>query len=604
MLALVGWPDGPPRPGAWSGSSAGGAPVVLSPLRSGPPSSMASSASGTRRVLVTGVLYNRHELASGMAPREEGVRVDEAQVVLRLYEERGTQGMTALRGSFAIAIWDGRRGQLLLVRDQLGLMPLYVAQDGARLAASSSLGPLLRLPGVSTAWDARALDAFLTLGAVPGPFTVYPAARQVRPGELLVWEDGRLRQQRYWHLTFPERRLLRADGAGLVRQRLLESLALRQAGTMSSVLLSGGLDAAAVLLASVAERRPPVRAITVGGLHRERDIRDAARLAARANVEHRVVDEPIDWGAVVDDVLATHGGPAGGIDVPLLSAASAGAEGRRAVALSGHGGEEVIGGAPAFRAWLAVARYQRLPGVLREAAEVWARMVPDGHVGWLVDLSPLAPVAFFARQASLFSPADRAELYTPDALALVGENSDEELLAGLFADAMAAGASNPLDAIHHVALHVKLPQLTALHVDAAARGVDLRFPFADHRLAQVVASMPPERRGTPSQRQLLLRRALAGTLPPGVARQQHRPLAPPAAAWTTGSLREVLDDTLSPARVHAQGLFRPEAVARLREEHAGGTRDHGARLWALLLATRWLDRLGWAAAAWSERAAV
>jgi asparagine synthase (glutamine-hydrolysing) len=563
---------------------------------------MASSISGMRRVLVTGVLYNRHELASGMAPREEGERVDEAQVVLRLYEERGAQGMTALRGSFAIAIWDARRSQLLLVRDQLGLMPLYVAQDGARLAASSSLGPLLRLPGVSRAWDARALDAFLTLGCVPGPLTVYPAARQVRPGELLVWEDGRLKRQRYWHLTFPERRLMRADGAGLVRQRLLESLALRQTGTMSSLLLSGGLDAAAVLVAAVAERRPPVRALTIGGEVGEREVRGAARLAARAGVEHVVLGDATDWGARVDDVLATHGGPIGGLDVALLAAALRGSEGRRSVTLSGHAGEEVLGGAPAFRAWLSVARYQRLPGFLREGAEVWARMVPHSGLASLVGLSSLAPVAFFARQSSLFSPVQRAELYTEDALALVGEHSDEEMLAGLFADAMAAGAANPLDAIHHVALHVRLPQLTALHADAAARGVDLRFPFADHRLAQVVASMPPERRGTPTQRQLLLRRALAGTLPTTIARQPHRPLTPPASAWANGPLRDVVEETLSPARVHAQGLFRPETVARLRAEHVGGAYDHGARLWALILATRWLDRLGWAAAAWAERA--
>ncbi len=600
MLALIGWSDGPPRPGAWSGTSASGAPVMLSPLRGGAATTMAVSASGQRRVLVTGVLYNRRELASGMAPAEEGGRIDEAQVVLRLYEERGAQGMTALRGAFAACIWDGRRSQLLLIRDQLGMMPLYVAHDGARLGASSTLAPLLRLPGVSTAWDARALDAFLTLGCVPGTATVYPAVRQVRPGELLVWDEGRLRQQRYWHLAFPERRLLRADGAGLVRQRLLESLAMRQAGSMSSLLLSGGLDAAAILVASVAERQPPVRAVTVGG--REREVRAAARLAARAGVEHVVVDGAIDWTEVVDEALATHGGPAGSLDAVLLGPALATAGGRRSVALAGHGGEEVLGGASVFRAWLAVARYQRLPGVVREAAEVWARMVPDGQVGWLVGLAPLAPVAFYARQASLFPPEDRAELYTPDALALVGESSAEELLAGLFADAMAAGASNPLDAIHHVALHLRLPQLTALHADAAVRGIDLRFPFADHRLAQVVASMPPERRGTPSQRQLLLRRALAGLLPSAVGRQAHRPLLPTAETWASGSLRDVLEDTLSPARVHAQGLFRPEAVARLRAEHASGVRDHGARLWALILTTRWLDRLGWATAAWAERA--
>lgn len=587
MLLLVGWPD-VAQGGAFEGALPNGTAVSLGGGR------IATSPSGQVRALLTGALHNRAELAGGLMPRDapdEGpARLDAAEVALALYQERGTQSVTALRGAFALAIVDQRRGRVVVVRDQLGLMPLYVIADGGRFAASDSLATLLALPGVSSAWDLAALDAILTLGAVPPPATPYLAIRQVRPGELLQWDAGRIRHHRYWHLTFPERRLVRVDAPMLVRERLRDALRLRQAGTVTGLLLSDGLVSTAVLGEAAAESRPPAHAYVVAtGRGGAEAARRATRFAARHGVTPVVAETDPDWAALAERLLEVHALPAVGLDLALLAPLwEAGI--RERVLLTGHGGAEVLGGAEDAGAWAAVDAFRRLPGFARETAELWARVVRHGRVAALVREAPLAPVAFLARRGALLSPADRLALWTPEAMALLGETAAEERLAGLCADAMTAGAADPLDAIHHVALHLRLPALTQLHGFARSCGIDLRFPLADHRLAQVAASVPPERRGGGRGRVQLLRGALAGVVPSHVLRRPHEPLVPPAAAWRREPLAGLVDDALSPARIAAQGLFRSETIARFRAEHDGGSHDRGPLLWTLVLVSRWLER--------------
>src|SRR4029077_10193076 len=157
-------------------------------------------------------------------------------------------------------------------------------------------------------------------------------------------------------------------------------------------------------------------------------------------------------------------------------------------------------------------------------------------------------------------------------------------LTALFAEATSSGAADTLDAIHHVELTLRLPA-RAMALAAACAGLDLRLPLADHRLAQFVAGVPAAQRATARDRQLLLRGALATLLPAALARRPHAAPVPPPRAWAA-----LLDDVLAPARIAGQGFFRPEMVVRLCDEHARGYRDHAARLWAIALTTRWLER--------------
>jgi asparagine synthase (glutamine-hydrolysing) len=590
--ALAGWPEVPLPIGGWCGTDAGAHHVALCHLRDDgrDPASVASNERRSVHVVFAGALCNRRELRATLGSRHALAGRDDADVVAHLYEERGLQCVSALRGAFAFALWDMPRRRLLLAHDQLGLVPLYYAVDRTRLAAASALPALAALPGVAGSWDLTALDGFLTFGAVPPPATLYPGIRQLVPGELAVWEDGRVRTQRYWQLAFAERRMARDDVPALLRQQMLEALRLRQAGAVTGVLLSGGLDAAALVALAGAARRPPARAYTaapVGTL--DEDVRLAARLAARLGVEHVVVDEPLDWAADVDAVLDAHGGPIGGPELPVLRAAARRAAAGVDVVLAGIGGAEVFGGSPAARAAERVRVFRRLPALAREGAELWARFAParwGAGLCRLVEEVRLAPLELYARTVSVFLPEEREALYTPETLAVLADARPWDPLTTLFAEAVAAGAGDTADGIHYVELTLRLPARSA--AVRAATGVDVRLPLADHRLAHFVASVPSAHRGSGRERQLLLRAAVGDLLPVTLRRRAHAaPL--PAAAWEQRALRRFLEQTLAPRRLAAHGIFRPDEVARLRAEHLAG-QDHGARLWAIALATRWLER--------------
>jgi asparagine synthase (glutamine-hydrolysing) len=379
LLALSGWLEVLVPSGAWLGSDAAVRPLVLAHVGAagGPdPPPVAVNERRSVHVVLAGELYNGTELRTTLAPKHDFNGTDDAEVVAHLYEERGINAVKALRGAFALALWDTRQQKLLIARDQLGAVPLYYAADEGRLAVSTSLAQLVSRPGIPTTWDASALDSFVTLGMVPPPATLYLAVRQLRPGELMLWENGRVRLQRYWQLTFPERRLARADLPALILGQVREALRLRRASG-DGLLLSPGLGAATLLGLARADDAPFARAYTGAVPYDEgAENREAAKLAEAADVAHVTVDDAIDWPATVDALLATHGAPIGGPETAVLHAVAARAAGSLPLAIVGAGSREVLGGAPPARLAERIRRYHRLPPLAREWIEGLARLAP------------------------------------------------------------------------------------------------------------------------------------------------------------------------------------------------------------------------------------
>jgi asparagine synthase (glutamine-hydrolysing) len=602
LLALSGWLEVLLPSGAWLGSDAAVRPLVLAHVGAAgdpEPPPVAVNERRSVRVVLAGELYNGAELRSTLAGKHDFAGTDDAEVVAHLYEERGINAVKALRGAFALALWDARQQKLLCARDQMGAVPLYYAADEGRLAVSTSLAQLVARPGIPTTWDASALDSFVTLGTVPPPATLYLAVRQLRPGELMLWESGRIRLQRYWQLTFPERRLARADLPSLILGQVREALRLRRAPG-DGLLLSPGLGAATLLGLARADENPFARTYTGAVPHDDgAENREAARIAAAAGVAHIKVDEAVDWPAAVDALLAVHGGPIGGPETPVLHAVAARAAGSLPFAIVGAGSREVLGGAPPARTAEQIRRYQRLPPLAREWIEGLARLAPGGVAAAFRRMTQdarLAPIEMYARIASRVDADERAVLFTPDALASFGDARPWAPLTALFSDAVTAGAEDAADAVHYVELTLGLPaRLEALSI--AAAGMPLRFPFVDHRVAQFAASVQPWARGNARTSRLLLRAAVGDLVPRQVARAHHRSAAPRPRAWRSGMLRAFLEETLAPARIGAQGIFRSDTIERLCREHFAGRRDHAAVLWAVTLTTRWLDRRALPAAA-------
>src|SRR5690348_5642459 len=171
ILGFAGWPDLPMPLDGWLGADASGRPLALA--HGGAPVPIATNARKTVRAVLAGAICNAHQLRTSLGGPQSLEGAGDAELVIHLYEQRGIQCVKALRGAFAVALWDDRLQRLLLARDQLGLVPLYYATERGRLVFASALPSLARMPELATTWDAAALDAFLALGCVPPPATFY-----------------------------------------------------------------------------------------------------------------------------------------------------------------------------------------------------------------------------------------------------------------------------------------------------------------------------------------------------------------------------------------------------------------------------------------------
>jgi asparagine synthase (glutamine-hydrolysing) len=595
FVALAGWPAAEPPPGAWTTRLGDDVPVALAALPgSGPAVAAATSADGRLHVVLAGALANRRELehTAGRRGGAAAAHTDPA-LVLRLYEARGEQSVSALRGGFAIAIWDGRRGRMVLARDQLGVQTLYVAAARAHCVASPRLAPLLRVPGLAGSADVACVDVLLALGTVPAPATAYPGIRHVCPGELLVWEPGRLRAQRYWQLRFPEvrdaRRAVVGDLVRRTREQLDESVRVRVAGRLTGMLLSGGIGAGSVLAVAAGLDRRPVASVTIASDFD--DATQAAAVARRAGVDHAALVPDVDWVAAADATLAAHGEPIGAMDEPLLAPAAAALAGRTELLLLGCGADDVLGGGPAERAWAGSERYRRLPSLARECVDILAA------TGWLRGLAPSvraarsAPVDVLADTDVALDVEARHALLGADLLRMVdGATPTRAALGALVGEAASQGATDARDVLYAVRLAVGVPRTAARLAAALPGDVETSFPLADPRMAQASAALAPALRASFARRADLLRQAIAPDLPREARWRSHQALVAPPDAWRRGSLRTLVEETLAPDRVAHLGILDPNGVARLRAAHATGRTELAAMLWRLTLVSRWLER--------------
>jgi asparagine synthase (glutamine-hydrolysing) len=596
LAALVGGAAASPPPGAWTSAFGPDLPVAIATLGGGgPPVSTAQTVDAALHLVLVGTIVNVREIEASVrrtvVPRPT---VTDADVVLRLFEGRGEQAVSALRGTFALALFDGRRGRLVLARDQLGTVPLYYIAERHGCVASTSLSFLFDLPGVVGRPDPGLVDVVLALGTIPAPETGYAGVRQLMPGELVVWEPGRTRPHRYWQLRFPEaregRRVVFREAGRRVREQLDDAVQQATSGVVTGMLLSGGLGSAATLALAAALDRRPACAVTIATDDRDADAARAVALAKRFGVEHAVVRPDVDWVAAADRSLADHGLPIGSLEAPLLHAGVAALARPVRAVLLGSGGEEILGGAPAERAWAACERHQALPPLVRELLEIVAATGHPRRLARTIQAARTAPVDVFAQEESLLGPEERGALYTSAAASLVGGEALSRCLAALASDATTMGARDARDLLLVMRQAIGIPRRIMGVEGSRLLDVALRFPLVDARLAQTAAAVPTRVRATPRGRVRLLRWALGGRTRPDLRAPVPQVLRPGREAWRVGSLRALVEETLAPEAVERLGFFEPAAIARVRRAVEAGEARAADLAWRLMLVSRWLAR--------------
>jgi len=542
-----------------------------------------------------GEVYNFRELRADLESRGHVLTgKGDTPALPHLYEEYGDRFVEHLDGMFALALWDRRRGRLLLARDRFGKKPLVYTQlpDGS-IAFASELKALLTFPGVAREVELGRLDAYLALGYVPGPRAALEGVRQLPPGSVLTFEGGRAELTRYWSLEPGESdhsetewiERVRAGVRDAVRKRLIADVPL-------GALLSGGLDSSVVVAMMAEESRDPVRTFSVGFSEELYDERRYARLVAeRFGTEHEELLVEPDAAALLPRLAAAYDEPFG--DSSALPTFLVCEHARRyvTVALTGDGGDEVFGGYERYRAHAIAGRLHRVPDAVSRSAARGLRLLPSARkeprspafrAARLLETAGLDAAERYGRLMEVFSPALRSTLYTDDALAAIGEPKSAGSLLG-------SPLRPGITGLQLLDARTYLPDDLLFKADIAsmAHSLELRSPLLDHHLAELALGLPAALRQRGSTGKVALRRAFADLLPAEIVSRGKRGFGVPVAQWFREDLKELAGDLLLDGRARRRGLFRPGAVEELLADHVAARADHGARLWSLVMLELW-----------------
>ena len=549
---------------------------------------------GSVQVVFNGEIYNFADVREALVDRGHQFRTrSDTEVIVHAFEEWGDRCVDHFRGMFAFAVWDDRRRVLLLARDRLGVKPLYYALRPDGIVFGSEIKSLLQDPAVGRDWDPEAIDAYLTLGYVPAPRTIYRDVRKLEAGHTLTIENGRAVSREYWDLTFT------GDGDPALERRYLERLdeLLHEAVTLRLVsdvplgaFLSGGIDSSAVVSTMTRTSQGTVETMSVGFDAKEFDELDHARAVAR----HLGVDS--HTRIVQPDVEALLPRLAWHLDEPFADSSavptyyvSGAARERVTVALSGDGGDELWAGYARHRVEHAEAQARRWLGPMAASAGRLSSVLPAGMKGTrsLGHLQFEPASAYALKHAyDYFGDVDRAELYTRDFATSV-RAADPYATHRQFYER--CESPDPLDRAMYVDAKTYLVDDVLTKVDKMSMAVSLetREPLLDHKLLEYAATIPASLKLHNGQSKYLLRRLLQQRLPQSILERPKQGFAAPIGKWLSGPLQAMGSELLFDGRLAARGIFRESALRSVWTAHGAGQADHSHRLWSLLMLELW-----------------
>ena len=542
----------------------------------------------TVQVVQNGEIYNYRELQrelerAGHSFRSEG----DTEVLAHLYEEHGTGFAERLRGMFAVAIWDSRRGRLMLARDRFGIKPLYYRVAAGGLEFASELRALPR-----GEIDLDALEAFLAFNSIPAPLTIFRECRKLPAGHLLIWDDGAPRLERFARPA-PSEELRDEEEAELIeelRARLRDSVRAHLVSDVPvGVLLSGGVDSSLLAALAAEELSEPLRTFSIGFEERSfNELRDVRLVVERYGTRHRELVLRPNAALLLPALADAFDEPfADSSALPTYLVSQLAAEDVK-VALSGEGGDELFGGYYTYAADLLAERFgglaqlaaplvERLPSSSRRASFDYrakrfvraAHLPPlERHHGWKEIFSPDARAELLGRRSS-FDPVDllRARFDETEGAPLLARLQDVDAAVYLVDD-----------------LLVKTDRASMAH------SLETRVPFLDTVVTSFAFALPTRHKVRGLQKKVLLRKAAEPLLPRRIAHGRKRGFSIPAAAWLRGELEPFARETLSAERMRRQGFFEPAAVQRVLDDHVSGREDLSRQLWGLLAFTLWHER--------------
>ncbi|MBK9306958.1 MAG: asparagine synthase (glutamine-hydrolyzing) [Nitrospira sp.] len=558
-------------------------------------------------VVFNGEIYNYRDLRALLSKRGHRFYTNsDTEVIVHLYEEYGAKLVDHLRGMFAFSLWDKHRRRGLIARDRLGVKPLFYAQVGDTLLFGSELKAIIASGMVDRKLDQQALDAFMTYTYIPAPLTIYSGVRKLEPGHLLVWESGKVQNQRYWDLNVaqPDYRTDEEEWVERFERAIEDAVSSHMVSDVPiGAFLSGGIDSSLVVALMSRWGSDPIQTFTMGFGGAQNPLLDERPLAKQVADrygcnfhEHTVYP---DFRHIVGEIVDAFDEPFA--DDSVIPSYYVSQFTRRSVkvAMSGLGGDELFAGYARYSGLLLSQTYSVfVPRVLhRRLIDPLVQYLPEpAHGGHHIDHAKrfssaalLSPAERYLGFVSTLHSRERHRLYVGDTARKIDLEATDRIVTDQFDR---CGAPDDVTKALYVDIKMYMPDDILALSDRLSmwHSLEVRVPLADHRLVELSAELPVKYKLDWRRRKILLKQIAARWLPSEILTHRKQGFESPMAAWLRTDLANYARDILGKNRLGKSELFDCDYVSAKLEEQLAGRHKNNKLLFSLIMFQEWYER--------------
>ncbi|MBN1464473.1 amidotransferase 1, exosortase A system-associated [candidate division KSB1 bacterium] len=552
-------------------------------------------------VVFNGEIYNYLQLKKELASCGHDFRTNsDTEVLLHGYEQWGGDLVHHLRGMFAFAVWDGRKSELFVARDRLGIKPLYYYLDDSTFLFASEIKSILLHPAVDRTIDYQALDDYLTYLYIPAPKSIFKKIRKLAAGHYLRIDARGMKESEYWDISFAPTKMGQRDMMDGIVEQMKDAVRARMISDVPlGAFLSGGIDSSAVVGIMAGLANQPINTASIGFNESAFDELPHARQVAqiyKTNMHEKIVHP--DAAKIIDDLAWYFDEPfADSSMVPTYYVSQVARE-KVTVCLSGDGGDENFAGYRRYRFDHFENQIRALlpHPVRRPLFSTLGHLYPKAD--WLprifraktlfVNLSLSGEQAYY-NSMSWFKSAMKSSLYTEP---LKKELADYDSFSVFQTYFDRSRGWDALARIQYVDIKTYLVDDILTKVDRAsmAHALEVRVPLLDHHFMEYAASLPSDVKLRAGEGKYIMKKALRGIVPDDILYRPKQGFSIPLAKWLRTSLRPLFEANVLASDSFAASLFNMPQVRLLWNQHQRGTRDYGSHLWALLMLESWAKK--------------
>lgn len=519
----------------------------------------------------------------------------DTEVVLRAFVQWDTECFRRFRGMFAAAFWQESRRRLVLVRDRIGIKPLYHTTRNGSIYFGSELKAIFEHSEIPRKLSETALGYFLALNYVPTPWTLVEGIEKLEPGSWMECTPSKQRKERYWSNRFSPQPMDLEEACEELDSLLRSSIGEHLVSDVPvGIWASGGVDSSTILHYAAQSSPSPLETFSISFSGKRFDeSRYFHLLRDHYGTRHHELDlrGDLDLTSAIHDISYYSDEPsadAGALPVWFLSRMTAQ---RVTVALSGEGADEIFGGYQTYLADRYAGWARRFPAPLLRLASKAAAYLPvsDQKIGFEYKLKRFL--------AGTLLPADEAHFYWNGTFA-AGEqralgNSHEPLSAAALVAGLPDAPSGDLVGRYLFAdQHYFLPDDILYKCDriSMAHSLEVRPPFLDHRLVEFAGRLPSHLKISGRETKRVLRHLMRNKIPSAILDRPKEGFDIPAHEWLRGPLRPLLLEALGADSVRRAGVFAPDAIGAVVDRHLARKENLGYHLWGLLTLHLWMRR--------------